>query len=67
MPERAAKAHWVRAPEGVWYMIDGCYESPLMSHHLQPLITELVTDLFRHLGRTLIWEDDVEDPSEYPI
>ena len=60
----AVKAHWVRSREGIWYVFDSCYESPIMSAYLQPFITELVTDNFRYFGKTLIWEDDVDDESE---
>ena len=55
------KAHWVHSPEGVWYVLDRCAESPIMSAYLQPFVTELVTNIFSYLGRTLVWTEDVED------
>lgn len=61
--EPVIKAHWVRCTEGIYYVLDACGESPVMSAYLQPFITELLSDIFRCLGNTLVWEDDVDDES----
>jgi hypothetical protein len=61
--EPVVRVHWVRSPEGIWYVLDGCGESPIMSAYLQSFVTDLLTDIFRCLGRTLVWEDDVDDES----
>lgn len=61
MTKSVVKAHWVRSPEGVWYVLNGCEEGPIMSAYLQPFVTELVTGIFSYLGRTLVWTEDVDD------
>ncbi len=60
-PKPPVKAHWVNAAEGSWLVLDGHDIGTVTSAWLKPFLTEFVTDVARFFGRTLVWQDEVDD------
>jgi hypothetical protein len=60
-PEPPVEAHWVNASEGSWLVLDKQDVSSLISPLLKPFLTELVTNIAHFFGRTLVWQNDVDE------
>lgn len=60
-PEPPVEAHWVNAEEGTWLVLDNRDVSSVISTWLKPFLTELITNIARVLGRTLVWQADVDE------
>ena len=62
--EPVVMAHWVRSPEGIWLVLDGREVGIIVSEDSRQLLTDFVTDIARVFGRTLVWEDDIDEEEE---
>ena len=65
-PELPIEAHWVNAPEGSWVVVANRDVSPIFSPWLKPLITELVTNIFRASGHPIVWNEDADEQRDDP-
>ncbi len=62
--EAAVRACWIEAVEGIWLRLDGRDVSSAVRACWKPFLTDFVTDIARFFGRTLVWEDDIDEEKE---